>query len=224
MMLWLKILAVSFLPAYLIGSVPYGYLFGRMKGLDIRRYGSGNIGATNVWRVMGRKWGMLTFFLDFLKVPISAIVMKALYHFSVIGSNDERVMTAVALLVFLGAVLGHNYPIWLGFRGGKGIATSAGGLAWLMGVQVFLIIVAIWTVTFILFRYVSLSSLLAAASVPPIIWIFYPNNGLLIGFSFFLCLMAVWTHRSNIRRLLEGKEHQFSRKKKGSAPEHGGGI
>ena len=121
-----------FLPAYLIGSIPYGYLFGRLKGIDIRQCGSGNIGGTNVWRVLGREWGLLIFVLDFLKVPVAFWIHQKLYGLMGIAPLEPWLESMALILLFLGGVLGHNYPVWLKFKGGKGIATSAGGLLLLM--------------------------------------------------------------------------------------------
>lgn len=205
----------SLLPAYMVGSIPYGYLFGRFKGIDIRQHGSGNIGATNVWRVMGKWWGMLAFVLDFLKVFVAAWLSSFVHQLAVIGPSEAHVEVMTQLFIFLGSVLGHNFPIWLKFRGGKGIATSAGGLLWLMP-QAFLVTILTWVVTFGLFRYVSLASIISASTVPMSVWILYPHakRSVLFVFSCVLAVMAIWKHRANIQRLVQGTEHQWSKNPK----------
>ena len=195
---------IYFLLAYLIGSVPYGYLFGKLKGINIQQHGSGNIGATNVGRVMGKRWGIMTFVLDFLKAPLTGLV----YYFSV---KAETLL--ISVLIVVGAVIGHNYPLWLKFKGGKGIATSAGGLLWLMP-KAFLAMIVVWILVFTIFRFVSLASIVCAIGFPATVWFFYPEEKLLLGFSCLLALMAIWRHRANIERLIAGTEHRWTKNKK----------
>ncbi len=211
-------LVFFFLPAYLVGSIPYGYIIGRLKGVDIRKQGSGNIGATNVWRVLGKGWGMTTFVLDFLKVPLASKCISRL----VVPPPPDLLGWAL-ITIFLGAVIGHNFPIWLKFKGGKGIATTAGGLLGLMP-HAFLLVLAVWIVVFTVFRYVSLASLAAALVLPPATWFFARGDKVLLGFSCLLAVMAIWRHRSNIQRLLGGTEHKWSRRAKDDETETGGGA
>ena len=197
---------------YLVGSVPTGYLLGKARGLDIRQHGSGNIGATNVWRVMGRNWGLVAFAADFLKGFLPLYLLRTL-------SFPEAQAWAVALLLVicgLAAIIGHNYTPWLGFKGGKGIATSAGVLAALMP-PVLGVALSLWIVATLITRMVSVGSILAAASLAPLAYYFYPGNWIYFGLACLAGLLAILRHRSNIQRLLAGTESRFefgSRKKK----------
>ena len=199
---------------YLVGSVPTGYLLGRSRGLDIRQHGSGNIGATNVWRVMGRNWGLVAFACDFLKGFLPLYLVRTL------GFPDTASWIVSLLLVFCGlaAIVGHNYTPWLGFKGGKGIATSAGVLAALMP-PVLAVALSLWIVATLITRTVSIGSLLAAIVLPPTAAWFYPGEWVYFGLATLAGGLAVWRHRSNIQRLLAGTESRinFSSKKK-SAP------
>jgi acyl phosphate:glycerol-3-phosphate acyltransferase len=205
-MIWLLIFVLS----YLIGSVPSGYLVARFKGLDIRQHGSSNIGAANVARVMGSKWGYLVGFCDFCKgflaVRLGFLVAAHLLLSPVLGS----VIAAIA------CILGHNYPIWLGFKGGKGIATSGGAVLGVLPPLVFVSAGAVWLAVFLIGRYTSLASIIAAAVLPITVFLFTPRTGadfwLLVGFSVAMAALAIWRHRSNIVRLLNGTENRFGKK------------
>ncbi|MBI4025358.1 MAG: glycerol-3-phosphate 1-O-acyltransferase PlsY [Verrucomicrobia bacterium] len=206
---WIWIWGACLLPAYFVGSIPWGYLFGLLKGLDIRQHGSGNIGATNVWRVLGRNWGIATFILDFFKAPAAVVAVAFLEsHLSGPRILSSWAEASVDLVPLVGAVLGHNYPCWLKFKGGKGIATSAGGLLWLMP-KGFLVGLMIWIAVFAIWRYVSLASITGCVALPVAAWIFYRDHFLWIGICCFLSVMAVWRHRENIRRLIQGTEHRW---------------
>lgn len=209
---WLQVAASSLLPAYLIGSIPYGYLLGRLKGIDIRQHGSGNIGATNVWRVMGRYWGLTVFALDFLKVPLADAAIRFLIRTALPLPDRSWVATVVPLVIFVGTVLGHNFPFGLRFKGGKGIATSGGGLLWLMPGAFFAVLI-VWLVVFAVFRMVSLASIVAGIALPIATWFSYPDRPLWFWFGCFLSGMAIWRHRANIQRLMNGTEHRWTRTK-----------
>lgn len=196
-------LITSFFTGYFIGSIPFGFIFGRLKGVDIRKEGSGNIGATNVFRVLGKSWGILTFFLDFLKAPAAAYLIYLLYG------------QIVILPVIIGAVVGHNHPIWLKFKGGKGIATSAGGLLIWMP-KVFCVAIGVWILIFAISCYVSFASIIAAITLPVAVYFFYPEQSLWLKISAILSIMAVWRHRTNIQRLIQGTEHRWTKKNKTS--------
>jgi glycerol-3-phosphate acyltransferase PlsY len=186
---------------YLLGSIPTGYLLGRARGIDIRQFGSGNIGATNVWRVMGRKWGLVAFACDFLKGFLPLFLLARL-------AFPQPTVWAVALLLVvcgLAAILGHNYTPWLGFKGGKGVATSAGVVAALLPWSL-LAVFTLWLVVTALTRIVSIASLLAAIALPFATAWFYPGQGVYLGLAVLAGGLVVWTHRSNIRRLLAGTE------------------
>ena len=193
--------------AFLLGSIPTGYLVARAKGVDIRKHGSGNIGATNVFRTLGKPLGILVFFIDALK-GFGAVWLAN--HFGE-ACPWTGIVAAVA------AIAGHNYTPWLGFKGGKGIATSAGVLLALMPWAV-LAIAVVWIVMFKVSRYVSLASICAAAALPIAVGALWYSgcggNGPLLGFSLAISALAIWRHRSNIERLRAGTESRFERKKK----------
>jgi acyl phosphate:glycerol-3-phosphate acyltransferase len=205
-------LAVLLVGSYLLGSIPFGYLAGRLVGIDIRQAGSGNVGATNVVRVLGKGYGYPVFALDFLKgfgaVKISMLMAPGRPP----EWNSPEIFGIVAAV---SSVLGHLYPPWLKFKGGKGVATSAGALLALTPVAT-LIGVAIWTIVFWMTRYVSLASITAAVVLPIIILVVSSedkNKGKPLFYSS-ACVAAVviWRHRSNLSRLIRGTEPRFTRK------------
>ena len=206
-MIWLVIVILC----YLIGSFPSGYLVGKSQGIDIRQHGSGNIGATNVLRVMGKKWGYLVFFCDSLKGFIS---VKSGVWLAVSAGGD----TAFAgVLAGIFCIIGHNYTVWLNFKGGKGIATSIGVLLAIVPVVIVLVILIVWVAVFFVWKYVSLASICAALSLPVAVLALFPfvghgNYWVLLLFSLTVAGLAVWRHRSNIDRLLHGKENRFGTK------------
>lgn len=184
--------------SYLIGAIPCGVVLTRLTGVgDVRQSGSGNIGATNVYRTAGRKLGILTLVGDIIKG-----VLPIAYATAIAGMSTEQ--TAI----IAGATfLGHLYPIYLGFKGGKGVATALGiylvlsPLSVLWAAVVFIGLVWIW-------RYVSLGSICAAATVPFLIFIFEDSTPLLLA-SLFISIMVIWRHRDNIKRLASGTESKF---------------
>ena len=204
-MIWLLIFVLS----YLIGSIPSGYLVARSKGIDIRQRGSSNIGAANVARVMGKKWGYLVGFCDFLKgfLAVKLGLIAAQFPLSpVLGG----VTAAIA------CILGHNYPIWLGFKGGKGIATSGGAILALLPALVFVSGGVVWVAVFLISRYTSLASIIAAVVLPIAVLLIVAKTGtdfwLLLAFSVLMAALAIWRHRANIVRLLNGTENRFGKK------------
>lgn len=205
-------LLIAGFASYLIGSIPAGYIAGRIAGIDIRTVGSGNIGATNVTRVLGKRYGYPVFIVDFLKgfaaVGMSIMIAKRAQPVS-IPSELFGVVGAVA------CVLGHSFPVWLGFKGGKGVASSAGALFGLMP-RVALIAVAVWLIIFYLTRYVSVASMTAALAVPITIasMMFLGQTGgtALLYFSICLAAIVIVRHRSNLLRLVRGTEPRFKRK------------
>jgi acyl phosphate:glycerol-3-phosphate acyltransferase len=202
-MTWLLIVILS----YLIGSIPSGYLVARTQGIDIRQHGSRNIGATNVLRVMGKKWGYLVFLCDsskgFLAVKLGMVIAA---QSSVVGG----VIAAIA------CILGHNYTFWLGFKGGKGIATSAGVILALFPIIVICCVLAAWVVVFYVGKYVSLASIVAAVVLPFAVFLIVAKTGsefwTLFGFSVLIGALAVWRHQANIVRLMNGTESRFGKK------------
>jgi len=199
---------------YLVGSVPTGYVIGQTQGLDIRTKGSGNIGATNVWRVMGWKWGLLGFVCDFLKGFLPLYLVRTLSF----PDSDSWTVALLLVLCGLADIIGHNYTPWLGFKGGKGIATSAGVLAALMP-PVLAVALSLWIITVLITRTVSIGSLLAATVLPLAAAWFYPCQWIYFGLATLAGALAAWRHRSNIGRLLAGTESriEFSSKKKKAA-------
>jgi glycerol-3-phosphate acyltransferase PlsY len=207
-MIWILIVIIS----YLLGSIPSGYLVAKSQGIDIRQHGSKNIGATNVLRVMGKKWGYFVFFCDVLKGFVSVKL-----GFLLAGSFGANV-TLAGVVAALCCILGHNYPVWLGFKGGKGIATSAGVVIALFPPLIVLLMGIVWLLVFLLGRYVSLASISAAAALPIAVALLGPYVGindywLVLCFSVVAAALAVWRHRTNITRLLNGTESRFGQKK-----------
>jgi glycerol-3-phosphate acyltransferase PlsY len=207
-MIWILIVIIS----YLLGSIPSGYLVAKSQGIDIRQHGSKNIGATNVLRVMGKKWGYFVFFCDVLKGFVSVKL-----GFLLAGSFGANV-TLAGVVAALCCILGHNYPVWLAFKGGKGIATSAGVVIALFPPLIVLLMGIVWLLVFLLSRYVSLASISAAAALPIAVALLGPYAGindywLVLCFSVVAAALAVWRHRTNITRLLNGTESRFGQKK-----------
>jgi glycerol-3-phosphate acyltransferase PlsY len=200
---------VTALGAYLIGSIPSGYLLGRAKGVDLRKEGSGNIGATNALRVLGKKWGYVVFAADIFKGWLSVTLAYVLgYHYA----SEQAVILAIIGALF--AVVGHNFPVWLRFKGGKGIATSAGIMLALFPPLVFLTALVIWTALFYITRYVSVASIAAAISLPmtaTVLAVSGKCDWLLVPISVLMCALAVWRHKSNIQRLFAGTEKKFEK-------------
>lgn len=193
---WIALL----LAAYLLGSVPFGYIIGRMRGIDVRRYGSGNIGASNVMRILGVPAGILVLVLDALKGYIGVIAMR------MAGYDAPELL----LLVGLCAVVGHTWSIFLRFRGGRGVATSLGviiALAPAVAAVAFLT----WVVVLILTRYISLSSVVAGA-VLPIAMILFKQPGVYILGGFIIFILDVYRHVPNFQRLLTGTEPKIGHK------------
>ncbi len=196
---------------YLLGSIPNGYIAGRMAGIDVRDAGSGNIGATNVLRLLGKKYGYPVFAADLLKG--FAAVRWAMFHAAAVGAPD--LVQVCGIVAAVSCVIGHSFPVWLRFRGGKGVATSAGTLLGLMPFAV-LAIFAVWVVVFETSRFVSLASVAAAAVLPVVVFVMLQLGALnatsLLYFSVAIAAVVIWRHRSNIRRLIAGTEPRFARK------------
>jgi len=202
------IVAVS----YLLGSVPNGYIVGKVAGVDIRKFGSGNIGATNVLRVLGKKYGYAVFFLDALKGFAVVRISLALVSTT---PTARAYADFFALLSGVVCVIGHVFPIWLRFKGGKGVATSAGVIVGLIPLAA-VIVFPIWFIVFEICRYVSVASMCAAISLPITVALFLHfkviDSVILLYFSLAIAVVVIWRHRSNFSRLLNGTEQRFSRK------------
>lgn len=203
-------LLIAAVVGYLLGSLPFGYLVARSRGVNIFEVGSKNPGATNVRRVLGSGPGNLVFFLDALKGAIAAgwpLAWAWLQHRPAPELSSEL---GVAGLV--GGLLGHSFSCFTKFRGGKGVATASGGLLVLMPV-VLLIAIFVWVVAFYASRYVSLASILAAATLPIASWLLHLPR-LLLAIAALIAIFVVLRHRTNIQRLLAGTETKFVKKPK----------
>lgn len=188
--------------AYLTGSIPFGLLISKAKGKDIRTMGSGNIGATNVLRCIGKPLGITCFVLDVLKGYLPAAL------FPLIGQTDP----AFGILFGAAAILGHNFPVFLKFKGGKGVATSAGML---LGVAPLAVVIGllVWALVFKLSGYVSLGSIIAALVVVVVGWT--AGYGPVISVALTLLgALSIYRHRENIKRLADGTENKFQKKPK----------
>ena len=196
---------------YLLGSVPSGYIGGRIGGIDIRKFGSGNIGATNVTRALGKKYGYAVFLADFSKGLAAVLVAPSLgHHFASVGSDDAfRIVAGVSV------VLGNAFPVWLKFRGGKGVATSAGMLFGLIP-EAAVAVIIVWVIVFFSSRYVSLASIIAAVALPATVWVINRVSGVDRPLILYTCaalsVIVVLRHRSNLMRLRRGTEESFKRR------------
>ncbi len=195
--------------AYFLGSIPTGYLVARARGVEIRSLGSGNIGATNVFRYLGLPAGILVLFCDALKGYV-AVMLSRMLLLRLTPSAGEVMIDSVMILAALCAVLGHNYTFWLRFKGGKGIATSAGVLVALVPAA-FVVILVVWAIVLATTRYMSLASVLGAATLPFAVWATTGNITLII-VTAAMSILAIFKHRSNIKRLLNGTETRFGKK------------
>lgn len=194
--------ALVSLAAYLCGSIPTGFLVARARGVDIRSVGSGNIGATNVFRILGKRLGIFVLLADAAKGALPVLVLPRL-----LAPHDAD-PTPFALLAGVAAVLGHNFTCWLRFKGGKGIATSAGVLAAWAPLP-FLATLGTFGVVLAASRYVSLASILAAATLPFAMAFLPPRDRRLVLISSILAVLAIARHHANIRRLLNGTERRI---------------
>lgn len=219
------ILLISVVVAYIIGSIPTSYIFGRMlKGIDIRNHGSGNVGAANTFRVLGKTPGVTVLTVDILKGTVAATLLASLCYqllTNVSPTGSGRVVVSepiFRLMLGLAAICGHIWTVFLKFRGGKGVATSAGVLIGLEPATMGIVIV-IFFLVLALSRYVSLSSIVAVTCLPIIIVIRYTilQKSLpipLLVFSMVVAMIVIYRHKLNISRLLRGEENRLSFKTK----------
>jgi len=200
--------AVFTLAGYLLGAVPFAYLFARLKGVDIRTVGSGNVGATNVFRSVSKGLGIATFAADVLKGFVPA------FFFPMLAERWACLEAGpgLALLCGCAAIVGHNWPVFLRFKGGKGVATSAGMLLGVAPAAVG-IGLATWILVFAATRYVSVASIVAAVAVPATAWWMSARGArLLPAVLTVLGALIIWRHRSNLRRLARGEEHRWQKR------------
>ncbi len=219
------IFALAVIGAYLLGSIPFGLLIAKAHGKELRSIGSGNIGATNVSRALGRKWAYLCFVLDVLKGMVPMLTTLPLVRdFSTQSQTERVVLLWLWLVIGCAAILGHIFPIYVKFKGGKGVATSFGvalGL-WPYYTICALFAIVIWVVFVLIWRYVSLASIAASITFPLVLfstiiirldWDFINLWPLLIAATA-IPLMVIIRHRENIKRLLAGTESQILKTKK----------
>jgi glycerol-3-phosphate acyltransferase PlsY len=205
-------LAIAMGLSYLLGAVPFAWLLGKLRGVDIRRVGSGNIGATNLTRALGRRWGVAAFALDFLKGLAPALLVPWLAPR--LAREGEAVDPALAGIVCgAAAILGHVYPVYLRFRGGKGVATTFGVLAALMPWAT-TAAAAAWGLAYLATRTVSIASIFAAFAFPLAAALLCSREsgasyGALVTLASAAGALVLLRHRANIQRLLAGKEHRF---------------
>jgi len=185
------------LGAYLIGSIPFGYLIAKAQGINIRELGSGNIGATNITRSLGWKSGVLVGVLDFVKSFLPVVFAKSLF--------DQN---ALVLLVSIMPVLGHIFPVWLKFKGGKGVATIFGIMGAFFGLPYFLAFLVMWILAIIVIKLMSAVNLGVALLLPLAFWAKYQAAWFIV-FGVILCMIIWITHRTNIVRLLKGEENKI---------------
>lgn len=204
--------AVTALVAYLLGSVPTGFLVGKTRGVDLRKEGSGNIGATNALRVLGKKFGYFVFAADALK-GIAAVWAGFLVARSA-GLAEHGVILA-GITGAICVLLGNNFPVWLGFKGGKGIATSAGVAIALFPIWVFLVSITTWVVLFFTTRFVSVASIGAALALGTTGFVLFGLGQcdlLRAVIGGLMTALALWRHKPNIERLLAGTEKRFTKR------------
>jgi glycerol-3-phosphate acyltransferase PlsY len=216
-------LLVIIVLSYLVGSIPNSIIITKLvKGVDIRDYGSGNAGGTNVSRVLGKKYGILVIVLDALKGAFAVIVVARLYlgNFPFTNSTPFDDFTLVQIIAGVSAVVGHVWTVFAGFKGGKGIATGLGVFLSIITIDM-LLALGVFVLVVALSRYVSLGSISAAISVPLIMFIrqnvFHAHvTGYytIMPFAVLLALLVIYTHRANLKRVFAGEEHKISFRKK----------
>lgn len=198
-------LILSLSTAYLIGAIPTGFLFAKyIKGIDIRTFGSGNVGATNVYRTIGKAPGFAVLFLDILKGALPVAILPMIFK---LDASSSISMDSYKLLIGASSIAGHVWTIFLNFKGGKGVATTAGVMIVLVP-KVVLIAFILWVIIFAISRYVSLASIIASISLPLSALAFKMEKSLVV-FLAILCALGIYTHKSNIKRLLKGEEHKI---------------
>lgn len=194
--------------AYVLGSIPTSIWYGKaMYGLDVREHGSGNPGATNTFRVLGKKAGTIVMLADISKGMLATSLALVLLEFSLI---EEQNLVTAKLILGVVAVTGHIFPLFLNFKGGKGVATLLGMMI-AIHYEVALLCIAVFLVTLLISKYVSLASIVSALAFPSFL-LFIPRfkdgEPLLVIFSFFLFIVIVWTHNKNIKRIAQGEENK----------------
>jgi len=205
-------LVLALAGSYLLGSIPAAYIAGKSRGIDLRKHGSGNLGATNVIRVLGTKIGLLVFAFDVAKGTVPVLLFPRWVPISAMPLHDP---TVLGILCGVAAIFGHARPIYLKFgRGGKGVATAAGVFLALAPIQTLLTLV-VFSVVLLTSGYVSLGSLTSATILPVLLAVTIGVRTWPFAISVLVALFVFWTHRANIARLRRGEEHRFGRKPAG---------
>jgi acyl phosphate:glycerol-3-phosphate acyltransferase len=198
---------VILISSYLIGSILTGEIVAHFKKVDLRSLGSGNVGATNVFRTLGTFYGIIVLLGDALKGIVAVLLGTLIGKFY---NFDYSILTGVL------AIVGHNWSIFARFRGGKGIATSM-GVAIALTPLILFVALPVWGVTFGIFGYVSLASILAAVAYPISVYLFYPNDPYKLVFTIIIACLAIYRHKANLKRLIQGEEHRILYQNKRSA-------
>ena len=209
---------------YLFGIFQTGYIYGRLNNVDIRDYGSGNAGTTNAMRVLGKKAGIITYVGDMLKALLAGLLVRGIFGLA-LGCGDADVFLLV-IYTGVGVILGHNYPFYMGFKGGKGIAASSGVVFSLFDIKLLLLAISTFIVVLLISKYVSLASMCMMVGffaefvifsqlgkLKPISGSEYVTEAYIL--VFFMAALAVFKHRSNIVRLINGNERKIGQKKEG---------
>jgi glycerol-3-phosphate acyltransferase PlsY len=197
---------LSFIIGYLFGGIQSAILYGKMRGIDITKHGSGNPGTTNTARVLGKKAGIIVLLIDIFKAILAIVIARLVF-----GDHD----LIVGLYSGIGAILGHSYPLFFKFKGGKGIATTAGTLI-AIDYRIFIIAGVLFLITFGITKIVSISSLVLTASIPVLLIVFYCGQtygieAMILGF--LITGITFYRHKENIKRLMEGTESKLAIKK-----------
>jgi glycerol-3-phosphate acyltransferase PlsY len=210
---------LTLLCGYLLGSIPAGYLAGRwLRGVDIRTLGSGSTGATNVLRQFGKGPALAVFLMDVLKGTLAVLLAKALLQ----GSEADWISDSWVVAAGLAALAGHIWPVWLGWRGGKAVATALGmllGLTWPVGLACFGVFLAVLSIS----RIVSLASVMAALALPLLMLGWFQDQAMglrwpYLALALLTSTLVIWRHRSNLQRLLAGTEPRLGQKKPQADP------
>jgi len=203
------VLFLGIVVAYLVGSIPTAYIFARLfRGVDIRQYGSGNVGATNAFRVIGKVPAIIVLAIDIFKGYVATTFIANSFLYIIPATRPELYQ----VLCGLAAIAGHNWSVFLKFKGGKGVATSAGVVAGLIP-KIFWLGFTTWAVAFLLTGYVSVASILASVVIPIFTLVFGESTEIVV-FMSVLCVIIVYKHRSNLKRLRKGEEKKISLFKK----------
>jgi glycerol-3-phosphate acyltransferase PlsY len=195
---------------YFLGSLPFSFWIGKFKGVDLRKVGSGNVGATNLSRALGPGWGISAFVLDLGKGLLAVILAGYICN---LFKTSALSLSILKIIGGISSIIGHNWSMWLNFKGGKGVATSAGVFLGLAPLSLFFTVV-VWLAIFVSFKYVSLASIIASISLPLWMWLGIGGKVALpiIIFSCIVSILIIIRHRSNIKRLIQGKENKMGKK------------